>query len=472
MHMRWVAAVQVGLAILAIALFCPPQGHAQAPVEACGEKESAESPSDKKSYHLDASWTEGLQFESNDDQFHIHVGGNAQVDSTWVIGPKGAFDIPGGGSNGVENAAATFLRRARLRVDGDIFDQFDFVLEYDFANADNENSGQQPPSFGNLNGAPAPANVWMQVREVPFLGNVRIGNQVKPIGMTNNTNQAWLPFLERPDNQDAFYAPFDKGFALGITARNWSESERLTWQYGIYRPSIDGFGVSLNKGAVGARVTGLPWYDEEYQDLIHLGLGTYDSELVQNEVRDRARTLLRNAPGYAVPILVDTGEIPGSRQYILAPEFAMVFGSLTIQAEWAGQWVTQAIGSNGKAQGTVFFHGGYVEVLYFLTGEHQEYLKREGVFGRVVPNEDYHLKKCDSFRSFGAWQVGARFSYLDLNDLAIQGGRVYDWTAGLNWFLNANMKIQLNYILEHRDAPQGVVEAWISGVGVRAAYEF
>ena len=65
-----------------------------------------------------------------------------------------------------------------------------------------------------------------------------------------------------------------------------------------------------------------------------------------------------------------------------------------------------------------------------------------------------------------------RFSCLDLNDKAIQGGQVYDSTVGLNWFLNPNMKVQLNYILEHRDAPQNVVQGWINGVGVRGAYDF
>jgi hypothetical protein len=34
------------------------------------------------------------------------------------------------------------------------------------------------------------------------------------------------------------------------------------------------------------------------------------------------------------------------------------------------------------------------------------------------------------------------------------------------------MKFQLNYILEHREAPQNVVQGWIYGVGVRAAYDF
>jgi len=31
-----------------------------------------------------------------------------------------------------------------------------------------------------------------------------------------------------------------------------------------------------------------------------------------------------------------------------------------------------------------FYLGGYFELLYFLTGEHQKYDKREDVFGRVV----------------------------------------------------------------------------------------
>ena len=88
---------------------------------------------------------------------------------------------------------------------------------------------------------------------MPFFGNVRFGNQVKPIGMTNNTYQGSLPFLERADNMDAFYGPFDSGFALGLSARNWTESERLTWQYGVYRPSINVFGVSLNKYSAGTR---------------------------------------------------------------------------------------------------------------------------------------------------------------------------------------------------------------------------
>jgi len=423
-----------------------------------------------KKFDLDSFWNNQLRFENENKHFSIHVGGNAQIDSTWLIGPNGVFLLPGGGMNGIDNSSATFLRRARFRFEGEVYDQFDYIVEYDFANANNENNGQQPPSFSNLSASPVPCNVWVQIRDLPYLNYVRIGHQSKPIGMTNNTYQGFLPFMERADNNDAFYSPFDSGFALGITSRNWSASELATWQYGIYRPMTNTFGIALNKGAYGGRVTGLPLYEDDGQRLTHLGLGFMYGELPENELRVRARPELRNGPGFAVPVLVDTGEIPGSRQYTIAPELAAVYGSWTLQAEWTGQILTDAI-VNGVGQGTVFYHGGYAQVLYFLTGEHQEYQKRDGVFGRVVPRNNFHVKACDGCRTWGAWQVGARFSYLDLNDKTIQGGTVYDWTLGLNWFLNPNMKVQLNYILEHRDQP-GVEPGWINGVGLRAAVDF
>ncbi len=89
---------------------------------------------------------------------------------------------------------------------------------------------------------------------------------------------------------------------------------------------------------------------------------------------------------------MDIGEVPGSRQYTNGPGFAVVLSSLAVQAEWAGQFLTAAEPS-GQPQGAAFYYGGYAEVLYFLTGETQPYEKRQGTFGRVVPNRDFHCKR-------------------------------------------------------------------------------
>src|SRR5205807_10554664 len=128
---------------------------------------------------------------------------------------------------------------------------------------------------------------------------------------------------------------------------------RGTWRYGLFRPATNVFGVALNKYSAGARVTALPWFEDDGERLVHLGLGYWGGQVVEDQLRDRARPLLRNAPGFAVPVLVDTGEIPGSRQYTLGPEFALVLGPLTVQAEWAGQFLTDAFAPNGLPQGAV-----------------------------------------------------------------------------------------------------------------------
>jgi phosphate-selective porin OprO/OprP len=463
-------AVVASAFIVALGVAAPAFAQEAPPTPPSAPIEMIVPPPSPKGNPLEATWDNGLHLQSPDKQFDIHIGGVGQIDSVWLIGPQSVFAAPGGAANGVGNAQSTMLRRAILQADGTIYGQFDYSVQFDFANASNENDTQQPPSFKNLTSSPAPLNNWVQVRDVPYLGNVRLGYQSKPIGMTNNTSGAFLPFMERPDNNDAFYGPFDNGFALGVAAQNWSESERVTWRYGVFRPATNVFGVALNKYSVGSRVTALPVYEDDGERLVHVGLGYWSGELVQDELRDRARPLLRNAPGFAVPVLVDTGEVPGSRQYTVAPEFAMVLGPVTVQAEWTGQLLTQAE-PNAQPQGTVFYHGGYAEVLYFLTGEHQEYAKREGVFDRVVPRNNYNVKGSSGGSSLGAWQVGVRFSYHDLSDKAIQGGQVYDWTVGLNWYLNPNVKFQFNYIAEHRDMA-AVTPGWINGIGMRAACDF
>ena len=64
------------------------------------------------------------------------------------------------------------------------------------------------------------------------------------------------------------------------------------------------------------------------------------------------------------------------------------------------------------------------------------------MFNRVVPKHNYR----PSEGTWGAWQVGLRYDWLDLNSGQISGGQNQDCTLGLNWFLNPNLRFQLNYV--------------------------
>ena len=91
---------------------------------------------------------------------------------------------------------------------------------------------------------------------------------------------------------------------------------------------------------------------------------------------------------------------------------------------------------------------------------------KEGPLAVWSPHEN--LGKCGC----GAWQVGARYSKLNLVDSGMDGGRIDDVTLGLNWFLNPNMKIQSNYVYTMRDAPAAAGGGNYCGFGMRLAWDF
>ncbi len=55
----------------------------------------------------------------------------------------------------------------------------------------------------------------------------------------------------------------------------------------------------------------------------------------------------------------------------------------------------------------------------------------------------------------GAWEVAARISSLDLDDDGTDGGELDDLTFGVNWYLNPNTRLMLDYILADLDPAAG-----------------
>jgi phosphate-selective porin OprO/OprP len=91
----------------------------------------------------------------------------------------------------------------------------------------------------------------------------------------------------------------------------------------------------------------------------------------------------------------------------------------------------------------VFFSGGYAQASYFLTGERRVYGRRSGSFGRVVPRRSFNPSK----GRWGAFELAARVSYLDLDDADVRGGRQFNTALGVNWYLHAHVRLEANYVL-------------------------
>jgi len=422
-----------------------------------------------------AKWNHGLEFETPAKDFRIHVGGRTQVDAAWFETDTAVENGEGGLGNIPDSVN---FRRARLRVDGLFWEVVEFAAEYDFVNQFNADP-LVPPAPNTVAPIPAMTDLWLTITQLPVIGNFRIGNMKDPLSMEHITSSRFLPFLERSYQFDGIVGTFNNGFAPGMMAFNWSEDERMTWAAGVFKNVTNPFGFGIGGGEYNleGRLTALPYYEAEGRYLVHVGGSASQRDLDNEQQRYRARGSIRNGPpGPLNAILADTGIMYGDDQQILNGELAGVWGPLMVQSEYIATWVQDAQWPSSAPvdQGTAFFQGTYVQALWFLTGEHQAYNRKMGVFDRVVPNESFFLVPgcgrwlCGS----GAWQIGARYSFLDLNSSGIQGGMLHGMTIGLNWFLNPNAKLQWNYDYTYRSSASGYSDGDIQALGMRMAMDF
>ncbi len=436
------------------------------------ESEQYEIGSDLK---MSASWKHGLEVQSAHQDFRVHVGGRTQIDAIWIDDDPQAF----AGAGGIGDGDSVNFRRARLRVEGTMYELVDWECEYEFLNTVNFNQGFEAANQNNTIAAPAVTDAWIQLKELPVVGHLRMGNMKEPIGLEHLTSSRYLDFIERSYLQDAFTGPFNNGFTPGVMIWDTSEDERWYYALGAFKnnSNIFGFGVGDGEYAVTGRLAHLLWYDEptEGRYLAHVGVAASHRDTDDDRLRIRSRGSLRNGPpGPLNPVLADTGTYVANDQDLIAFEGAVVWGPWLFQSEYIASFASDSFLLNGAPLGTTFSDGYYVQVLYFLTGEHRAYLVERAAFGRVVPHDNFFLVRgihglC---HGKGAWQIGARYNYLDLRDDGLDGGIIRDWTLGLNWFLNPNLKVQWNYVYTDRDAPGAIAGGDFHGFGTRLAFDF
>lgn len=327
------------------------------------------------------------------------------------------------------------FRRVRIGAQGQAFDITEYLFEIDFAG-------------GNVTFT----DVYMQVTDLPFLGTVRVGHYYEPNSLEQLTSDNYIAFLER-----GLPNAFATGRNWGLSAWNYNEQQSATWAYGVFRTGSDGAGEDVGdegEKSFTTRVTWLPYYDEpsEGRCLFHVG-GSFsyrDADEGSVQFRQRPEVRMRAAGEGDVPRFVDTGIIAADAYELYGAEVAWVNGPLSIQSEYMLTNVHQTGGPD------VAFHGAYVFLSYFLTGESRPYKRTLGAFNRVSPQENFfRVRTADGGmgQGSGAWEVAARWSYLDMNDGNIAGGRVQDVTLGLNWYLTPYMRVALNYIYVDLDDP-------------------
>ena len=380
----------------------------EAAAEAASPTVSAPPP--EKPGKLDVFWNQGIRMESADGAFKLKLGGRLQND--WgVVSPDGDLrdDLP----NDAGKGTGTNWRRVRLALGGTMYERFGTRIEIDFTGGD-----------ASLR------DVYVEALKLPYAGTFRVGHFKEPLSLEQLTSDSYTTFIER-SVMDAFAPARNTGFML----QNAPFEQRMTWALGTFRQTSDTTGNSFNESAtynVTGRVTGLPWYENQGEHLLHVGLSASQRFLDDTSIQFQSIPEVKlGNPSYA-----DTGNIPASSAQILTPELALVYGPFSFQSEYTHAWVQGDAGTHNSN-----FYGLYAQASWFLTGESRPYKTSEGAFDRVAPEHNFDLHG-----GLGAWELALRYSRLDLSDSGIDGGTLDDGTIGVNWYLNPNMRTSLNYV--------------------------
>jgi phosphate-selective porin OprO/OprP len=344
-------------------------------------------------------WKNGTRIESDDGNFAIKIGGRIQVDFSFAD-PDSSLEPGFAFEDGSE------FRRARLFVEGTLYQHVEFKAQYDFA------------------GDAAFKDVYVGLIDLPVIGGVRIGHFKEPFSLEELTSAKYIPFLERSYPVEAF-APSRN---MGLMVHNSAAGDRVTWAAGLFKDTDD-FGQAINdEWNLTARVTGVAWADDEADSLLHLGLGVSSRSPVDDSARFRARP-----QAHLAPRLVDTRSFTTDGVDLLGLEAAAVRGPLWAQSEW--------IQASTSSPTVADFGGWYVQAGWFITGETRPYKRSEGVFDRVKPNADFL-----SGGGAGAWEVALRYGSLDLSDRLVNGGEQDGFGVALNWYLNPASRLMLDWV--------------------------
>lgn len=343
------------------------------------------------------------------------------------------------------------FRRARLSAKGAVSETVNYMMQFDFA----------------FPGRPTFTDVWMEMVDLPILGNFRIGQWKQPFSLEVVSSFRYTTFMER----SVLFQPFTPFRHLGMGFYDHSDDLNSTWAASGFRSGQDQFGDSIsNDGGWGTaeRVTWLPWYDEQSGGAayLHLGLGHFYSNPPNDTFNFRTipeffvgehgggavGTSGQALPGAVngTPFFVKTGPLTMNQYNVFGTELLAVRGPFSLQSEFMVAKVDQF---NGK---TATLPGAYAQVGYFLTGEHRPYDRKAGAIDRVIPLENFfRVRTVDDEigNGRGAWEIAARVSFIDLNDANVRGGQLTDFTAGLNWYWNPYSKFVVNYIHALADDP-------------------
>lgn len=347
-----------------------------------------------------------------------------------------------------ENAAGTDLssgtnfRRARLGIEGTVAKDWNWNLTGEFGGSGGE--------AAQLNQAWVEYAGWRPFAALSPL-RLRIGAWATPANLEDATSNTEGLFLERPAAAELVRSIAGGDGRSGVGAflggKRWYGSAVLTGAV-LGTPSTPEFDEQTGYMV---RFAAAPLRGDDFA--LHIGAnvsGVIDPADTAAGPGDVKIARLRERPELRVDgaRFVDTGNLASDGVTQYGAELGAAWKNFYAAGEWIGIDVDRAPSGLGEAS----FSGWYGQAAWTLTSETRQWDAANGGFRGIRPSKPFDPSK----HQWGAWEIAARYSVLDLNDNAgapgaatpaggVRGGKQTISTVGLNWYPNRTVRFLLDY---------------------------
>jgi phosphate-selective porin OprO/OprP len=381
-----------------------------------------------------AGWddTRGFFIRSADDRFHFRVTGQLQADYRAFLDGRDYTDVD-----------SFLVRRARLGIEADMFQYYEFRLLPDFSNA------QGPGVFASTRLQDAYINIhyWNALQ-------IEAGKFKQPVSYEQLIQDRFVPTAER-SIIDQLVPARDEGIMLHGER---IFGDRFDWAIAVSNGEINGDYDSNKLKDVNGRIAIRSFnnIDELPQLFWLLQVG------ISGGTGDEAETINPNplrTPATVPWFKFNSAVVENGRRDRWTPELVYFYGPFGFAAQYYREIEHLSPTFAGPGSHYVLevpYTGFYIMSTYLLTGE-----SRTTYSAPVVPFHNYN--PCRPWACSGAWELVGRVSRLNVDGdvfehlktgktsyvtLASPAGNsqgATEMTLGFNWYLNAWVRMQFNW---------------------------
>jgi phosphate-selective porin OprO/OprP len=376
----------------------------------------------------------GFSLQSADGKSIIKLRGVAQLDGRWFSDRTTPV-----------TADTWLLRRVRPTLEGTIKGLYDFRLM---------------PEFGN--GKAIILDAYVAGRFTPWFV-LQAGKFKGPVGLERLQPDQYTRFMEL-----GFPSALVPNRDIGLQWSGAVLAQTVSYSVGYFNGTLDGSSTDSNsptndvdndgKKDVEGRIFLQPFLNSDNFYVRGLGIGVGGS--TGRNTGTATNTLL---PSYRTPgqqsmfsyrASTATSTAPNNATYAdgdhtrLSPQAYYYVASFGVIGEYVRttQEVSRQINATTKNSSVLHHDAWQISASYFLTGE-------DAAYASFTPNNNFVAGK----PGWGAWEIALRYHQLNIDERAFSGGAnsfadpatqpsaARAIGIGLNWYLNQNVKWQLNF---------------------------